>query len=94
MSADSGKSTTHTIRRSAASPIPVGRFAALARKERLQARSEVDHERGTQDQPSRAQRLTREQWLSKHVARAPKTTPEQWRKTRAILRQRDIAELE
>jgi hypothetical protein len=29
--------------------------------------------------------LTREQWLALHVARAPKITLEQWRKTRALL---------
>jgi hypothetical protein len=44
--------------------------------------------------PSRGPRLTREQWLALQVEQAPKITPEQWRKTRAILRQRDIAELE
>lgn len=94
MSADSGNKTTRKTRRSAAPPAPVGRSAAIARKQHLQARSEADHDRGTQDQSPRAQRLTREQWLSTHVARAPKITPEQWRKTRAILRQRDIEELE
>ncbi len=33
--------------------------------------------------------MSREDWLRHHVARAPKITPEQWRKTRAILRNAD-----